>query len=324
MKKLQFIFAAAALLVLSLGMTGCDPNNPNNPDMPAIVSTSETNNNGIIVEAIYKNNIRLYFRLTGPNTCSFSYYYYFYNSPGFEQYDYSGDLVIPETLTHKGVTYTVTCIGNLGKSTKVTSISIPKTIENLSLEDSEQEYYPFIRENSLASLKAFNVATDNPYITSIDGVLFSKDKTRLLAYPKGKAGEVYSIPEGTNAFGGGYSREEYYYGGSFSAFEGHFQFSSLIVPNSVTDLNEALSDCHSLRTITLPSTMRSLGFDAPFYGCDSLTSVTCLATTPPILRSDTASVKRGAPMLKTAKVPAGSVSAYRAAAAWKDLTIVAL
>lgn len=322
MKKLQFSFAAAALLVLSLGMTGCDPNNPNNPDMPAIVSTSETNNKGIIVEAIYKNNIRLYFRLTGPNTCSFSYYYCFYNSPGFEQYDYSGDLVIPETLTHKGVTYTVTCIGNLGKSTKVTSISIPKTIEKLSREEAEQEYYPFIRENSLASLKAFNVATDNPYITSIDGVLFSKDKTRLLAYPKGKAGEVYSIPEGTNAFGGG--REEYYYGGSFYAFEGHFQFSSLIVPNSVTKLNMwAFKNCHSLRTITLPSTMRDLGYQ-PFYGCDSLTSVTCLATTPPILSSDTASVKTGAPMLKTAKVPSGSVSAYRSAAGWKDLTIVAL
>lgn len=317
MKKLQFIFAAAALLVLSLGMTGCDPNNPNNPDMPAIVSTSETNNNGIIVEAIYKNNIRLYFRLTGPNTCSFSYYYYFYNSPGFEQYDYSGDLVIPETLTHKGVTYTVTCIGDLGESTKVTSISIPKTIENLSLEGSVQEY-SFIRENSLASLKAFNVATDNPYITSIDGVLFSKDKTRLLAYPKGKAGEVYSIPEGTNAFGGG--REEYYYGGSFYAFEGHFQFSSLIVPNSVTELNMwAFKNCHSLRTITLPSTMRSLGYK-PFYGCDSLTSMTCLASVPPI-KVDTAKI---AEKLDTVRVPAGSVAAYKAAAGWKDLTIVAL
>lgn len=324
MKKLQFIFAAAALLVLSLGMTGCDPNNPNNPDMPAIVSTSETNNKGIIVEAIYKNNIRLYFRLTGPNTCSFSSYYYFYNSPGFEQYDYSGDLVIPETLTHKGVTYTVTCIGNLGKSTKVTSISIPKTIENLSLEDSEQEY-PFIREHSLASLKAFNVATDHPYITSIDGVLFSKDKTRLLAYPKGKAGEVYSIPEGTKAFGSGgfdFDDEEYYdfMGGSFLAFAGHFQFSSLIVPNSVTKLTSFdFKNCHSLRTITLPSTMRSLGYQ-PFYGCDSLTSMTCLASVPPI-KVDTAKI---AEKLDTVRVAASSVAAYKAAAGWKDLTIVAL
>ncbi|HPK20698.1 MAG TPA: leucine-rich repeat protein [Paludibacteraceae bacterium] len=131
---------------------------------------------------------------------------------------------------------------------------------------------------------------------------------------------MYSIPEGTNAFGGGWSGEEYYYGGYFSAFEGHFQFSSLIVPNSVTELNMwAFLNCHSLRTITLPSTMRALGYQ-PFYGCDSLTSMTCLASVPPI-KVDTAKI---AEKLDTVRVAASSVAAYKAAAGWKDLTIVAL
>lgn len=289
MKKLQFIFAAAALLVLSLGMTGCDPTNPNNPETPAIVSTSETNNDrwGIIVEAIYKNNTRMYFRLTSPNTCEVvSYELYYNNSEGFSQYAYSGEMVIPETFTHKGNMYMVTTIGALvSRDLQITTVWIPKTIEGLH---PNLDYYGYIYEQPL---QAFNVATDNPYYTSIDGVLFNKGKTVLIRFPRGKTGKTYTIPDGVKDIGGDISD---------SPFEGS-----------------------SLTEITLPNSIMNLGW-LPFDGCSSLTSITSFATTPPILDIDTASVKTGAPMLKTAKVPSGSVSAYRAAAGWKDLTIVAL
>lgn len=284
MKKLQFIFAAAVLLVLSLGITGCDPNNPDNPAISEIVSTSETNSDyGIVVEVVYKNNTRMFFLLTSPNTCKLTPFYTFYKSEGFEQYKYSGDLVIPETITHKGVTYTVTDIsyGVRGEYRgNVTTVWIPKTV----IDDNIISVVQYWRE-----LTAINVATDNPKFASVDGHLFDNTKTKFLCYARANTGESYTVPDG------------------------------------VKEIDEdAFRNSHSLRTITLPSTMRDLGFDAPFFGCDSLTSITCLATTPPILRSDTASVKKGAPMLKTAKVPSGSVSAYRSAAGWKDLTIVAL
>ncbi|HRS68366.1 MAG TPA: hypothetical protein P5564_07140, partial [Paludibacteraceae bacterium] len=141
MKKLQFIFAAAALLVLSLGMTGCDPNDPNNPDNPAtseIVSTFEIYNeifDNLVVEAIYKNDTRMYFVLLNADSCFVTSYYFYYGSSNFVRYAYGSNLVIPETLTHKGVTYNVIGAGALdygGAGDKVTSIWINTNMEKLN------------------------------------------------------------------------------------------------------------------------------------------------------------------------------------------------
>src|SRR5574344_2062851 len=99
MKKLQFIFLSVVLLVLNLGLIVCDRNNANNPNMHAMVSTSKTNNAyGIVVEVIYKNNTRMYFKLYSPTECHLTSYHSYYGSGGFSQYAYSGDLVIPESI----------------------------------------------------------------------------------------------------------------------------------------------------------------------------------------------------------------------------------
>jgi hypothetical protein len=46
------------------------------------------------------------------------------------------------------------------------------------------------------SFTAFEVAEGNKYFTAVDGVLYSADMTRMLAYPRGKRDEVYEMPEG--------------------------------------------------------------------------------------------------------------------------------
>ena len=48
---------------------------------------------------------------------------------------YIGDVVIPESVTHDGISYVVTEIGNyaFNKSTTVTSITIPPTIKKIGL-----------------------------------------------------------------------------------------------------------------------------------------------------------------------------------------------
>ena len=283
MKKLQFIFAAAALLVLSLGMMGCDPNNPNNPDMPAIVSTSETNNgDGIVVEVIYKNNIRLYFELTSPTECALTLYkdYYGWYNEGFEQYAYSGDLVIPETITHKGVTYTVTDISyGVSLSKNVPSVWIPKTVVADNIMSLVHDWF---------ELTAINVSVDNPKYASEDGVFFDKAKTALLRYPNNKIGESYTVPNGVTKI-------------DYRAFAGS----------------------KSLISVLLPSTITNMDFSV-FKDCSSLSTLTCLATTPPQLYFIEGNSSFYESSITTAKVPAGSVSAYRGAAGWKDLTIVAL
>ena len=51
---------------------------------------------------------------------------------------------------------------------------------------------PFFR---CSSLTAITVASDNPFYTDINGVLFNKDKTELIVYPEGNLLENYTIPE---------------------------------------------------------------------------------------------------------------------------------
>ncbi len=71
-------------------------------------------------------------------------------------------------------------------------IYIPKTLGGYDLTPDYLDAWVF--ENSDAS--AFSVDADNEYFSVKDGVLFSKDGTELIAYPNGKAGDSYDIPEG--------------------------------------------------------------------------------------------------------------------------------
>lgn len=50
-------------------------------------------------------------------------------------------------------------------------------------------------------LKSVTVDTKNAYFCTADGVLFSKDKTKLLLYPAGRTQTSYSIPKGVTYIG---------------------------------------------------------------------------------------------------------------------------
>jgi hypothetical protein len=88
------------------------------------------------------------------------------------------NVVIPEGI--KMVNGSV--FGTWAKTVK--TISIPASLENID------SYY--IKDAS--SLIAINVHPENPNFSSVDGVLFSKDKSALLAYPALKPGTSYTIP----------------------------------------------------------------------------------------------------------------------------------
>ena len=86
------------------------------------------------------------------------------------------------------------------------------------------------------SLTSINVSANNSNYSSVDGVLFNKDKTMLITCPEGKSG-IYTIP------------------------------------NSVTSIGYcALIDCSKLTSVTIPNSVTNIG-EAAFSGCSSLTSV---------------------------------------------------
>jgi len=71
------------------------------------------------------------------------------------------------------------------------TVTIPKTIIQMG-EDVFQKCY---------KLMEINVDEANTVYSSIDGVLFNKDKTRLIRYPEGKEGKIYLVPSSVKIIG---------------------------------------------------------------------------------------------------------------------------
>ena len=178
------------------------------------------------------------------------------------------------SLTSVTIPNSVTSIGHevFSGCSSLTSITIPNSVTSIY----DRAFYGCssltsvkipssvieIDNNSFAncaSLTAINVDPKNTEYSSVDGVLFGKDKSELLAYPAGK-GTSYSIPSTTKNIGD-------------SAFDGCKGLTSITIPDSVTSIGSyAFKNCSSLASIIIPDSVTSIGSLA-FYNCSSLTSV---------------------------------------------------
>ena len=110
-------------------------------------------------------------------------------------------------------------------------------------------------------LNQINVDTANTAYSSVNGVLFNKEKTKLIRYPIGKADTSYSIPDSVTSIGD-------------SAFSSCTGLTSLTISNGVTNIgNSAFWNCTGLTSVTIPDSVTSIGYSA-FEYCTGLTSVT--------------------------------------------------
>ncbi len=94
-----------------------------------------------------------------------------------------GSVVIPETIEGLPVTHINIYFSWSGSS--ITNLSLPATLT--SVGDSLQWY--------LESLQSITVTEGNPEFSSRDGVLFNRDQTRLICFPKAWTGDTYVIPD---------------------------------------------------------------------------------------------------------------------------------
>jgi len=103
------------------------------------------------------------------------------------------------------------------------------------------------------------VHPDNPAYTSDEGILFSKDKKELIAYPRKRQGD-YQIPDSVEKIG-------------FEAFSGCSGLTSIAIPDSVTEIGAyAFFACEGLTSVIIPDSVKVIQSMA-FYGCTSLKSV---------------------------------------------------
>ena len=145
-----------------------------------------------------------------------------------------------------------------------------------------------------SSLTEIQAAEGNCNYCSMDGVLFSKDKKTLIAYPGGKQGG-YTIPDCVTAIGSFafcvcpgltsiiipdsvLSIDEY-------AFSSCTRLTRVTIGNSVTSIGEhAFSYCPKLISVTIGNNVTSIGW-AAFYNCTGLTSITIPASVTSIVEN---------------------------------------
>jgi len=133
--------------------------------------------------------------------------------------------------------------------TRLSSVLIPGSVSTIG----EDSFY------LCESLEEINVNALNANYSSLDGVLFSKDQTILLQFPKGRVG-AYTVPDGVTVIGG-------------SAFSDCANLSGVVIPDSVTRIDDwAFYSCASLSELTIPDSVTSIG-DSAFQGCSGLTTV---------------------------------------------------
>jgi len=110
------------------------------------------------------------------------------------------------------------------------------------------------------NLRSITVAPDNPAYLSLDGVLFNKNLTALVHYPKGRIGS-FAIPHGVGDIPAG-------------AFEDCVHLTGISLPHSLTRIgSRAFAGCTSLAEVVIPPTVLEIG-DSAFYGCTNLGSIT--------------------------------------------------
>ena len=186
--------------------------------------------------------------------------YVFYGCTGLTS------ITIPDSITSIGECAFEGCTG-------LTSITIPNSVRSIGRS----------AFSACKGLTAIIVDEDNKNYCSVDGVLYNKDKSKLVRYPAGKTGE-YTILDSVAEIGYGAFR---YCTGITSitipdsvtsigdvAFEDCTKLTSVTIGNSVTSTGGyAFSGCAGLTSITIPGSVTSIG-DGTFSGCTGLTSIT--------------------------------------------------
>ena len=128
--------------------------------------------------------------------------------------------------------------------TSLTSIRIPakvKQMDGSSFAD--------------CKIKAFEVAEKNPYFTVVDGVIYSKDLSTLVAFPSAYPHKHFTVPASTKVIG-------------FGAFMDS-RIKSIQLPDGIVRIEGWAFQSSKIRSLEIPDSVTSIG-DLAFRYCAEL------------------------------------------------------
>lgn len=164
----------------------------------------------------------------------------------------SGDVVIPNTI--EGQPVKVIDMHAFAECDGITSVYIPENI----IED--DEFFNFFSGGFGLNVEKYIVDENNSYYSSVDGIVYNKDKTKLVKYPCGKGETEYVIPDSVTRIG-------------TSAVQDCSSLVNITIPDSVDAINpQAFLNCSSLENIEIPDSVNSMSYGL-FTGCSSLKTV---------------------------------------------------
>jgi len=183
--------------------------------------------------------------------------------------------------------------------TKIEKLYIPRTVKEI------ESGLAILGRSKLKKIE-YEVDAENPFLCSINGSLYNKDKTILISiFPTQK--DKFVVPNGVQIIK-------------------HFVFKELDIeeidlPDTLTTIeHRCFENCKKLRQISLPKSLGFLDFRA-FDGCDNLKKIIIFATCPPKLTQPSAKCWKlfGDAEKLTLYVPKESLKIYKKTARWKDI-----
>ena len=213
-------------------------------------------------------------------------YYYLGSNPNVAEvtnvsnFWYSGDIIIPETVTYEGKQYNVTSIGDCAFQNcyDLTSVIIPNSVTSIGA-------LAFQKCSRLTSVTIPNS------VTSIGSCAF-QDCSGLTSV---------TIPNSVTTI-------------NLGTFHGCKKLTSVTIPNSVTSIDAYAFTSTGLTSIIIPNSVTSIG-DGAFMSCSlTMNVVYCMAEKVPYTfpnAFDWSPIDKS-----TLHVPEQSLDAYKAASPW--------
>ena len=225
-----------------------------------------------------------------------------YEETGFSESDMLQKVVLPDGLKK---------VFGFNSCPNLSGIVLPESVEKI-------ESFAFAGCKAISSLRipsmvkeidgscfadcnisSFEVDKNNPYYSAIDGVIFSKDLSTLVAFPSAYSNKHYVVPLGTKIIG-------------YAAFmDSHIE--SVELPDGLMRIEADAFQGSDIRRLDMPDSIVSVG-ELAFRFCMNLENIRLsnkLSSLPHQLFS-------GCPKLRDLNVPSSVKTIYYSAIAWCD------